>query len=315
MTAPQRVSVVIPTKDGAATLPALLEKLFAARPSVDLEVVAVDSESQDETLSILARYPVAIHQIPPSEFNHGETRNRGIRLTAGDPIVLLTQDAVPTSSDLLEWLIRPFRDPEVAGVYGRQIPRDDCDVVTRRQLEGWLTGRAEPALAKLDGKALGDLSPPEQHQLCVFDNVCSAIRRADWERFPFPPAPFGEDLAWGKRAIEAGRAIAYEPRAAVIHSHRRSPHYEYQRTRICHQRLYELFGLATLPRRRDVVRAALSNLRQDIPYVLRNAPPGAERRRQLLRIAVLSIIWPLAQYRGIRAARGVAPRLSCESST
>jgi rhamnosyltransferase len=303
MADPKQVSVVIPTKDGGATLPELLSQLFASRPPFELEAVVVDSGSSDETLDVLSQYPVAVHRIPPSEFDHGETRNLGIRQSSGEVIVLFTQDAIPASPDFLERMVRPFRDPLVAGVYGRQIPRPNCDVVTRRQLEDWLTGRIAPARAELAGRSLVDLEPHERHRLCAFDNVCSAVRRSDWERIPFPRASFAEDLAWGKRVIEAGRAIAYEPRAAVVHSHRRSVLYEYRRTRRCHASLHELFGLATLPRRRDVLRAALTNLRRDLPYVHQTAPPGAERFRQLARIAGLSVLWPLGQYHGIRDAR------------
>jgi rhamnosyltransferase len=146
-------------------------------------------------------------------------------------------------------------------------------------------------------------SPAERYELCAFDNVCSAIRRSVWDQYPFPVASFGEDIAWGKQVIEAGWAIAYEPEAAVEHSHRRPIFEEYARTRVCHQRLHELFGLATLPRRRDVPRAVLSNWVRDLPYVLRHAPTSLERVRQLARITGLSVLGPLAQNRGIRDAR------------
>jgi rhamnosyltransferase len=300
---PSLVSVVIPTRDGEATLGEVLGALFAQRPPFPFEVVIVDSGSRDSTLEIARRHPVHLHRIPAEEFDHGETRNLGIRLAGGDPVALLTQDATPASTDFLEHLVRPFEDRRVAGVYGRQIPRIDCDVVTRRQLERWLTGRREPALALLEADSLEHLSPLARLELCTFDNVCSALRRTTWEKTPFPGASFGEDIAWGKAVITDGWAIAYEPRAAVLHSHRRSVAYEWSRTRLCHRRLFELFELATVPRARDVARASLANLRHDLPIVLRDAPPGVERLRQLARVAALSIASPLAQHLGARDSR------------
>lgn len=303
MSAPSLVSVVIPTRDGAATLGEVLDALFAQRLPFAFEVVLVDSGSRDATLDVARRHPVRVHRIRPEEFDHGETRNLGVRLAKGDPVALLTQDATPATPDFLAQLVRPFEDPRVAGVYGRQIPRADCDVVTRRQLEGWLTGRSEPALAALDADSLEQLPPLARLELCTFDNVCSALRRPVWEKIPFPRASFGEDVAWGRAVISEGFALAYEPRAAVHHSHRRSVAYEWSRTRICHRRLFELFELETVPGLRDALRASLANLRRDLPYVMRHAPAGGERVRQLARIAALSVASPLAQHLGARDAR------------
>jgi rhamnosyltransferase len=286
----------------------VLDALFAQRAAFAFEVVLVDSGSRDATLEIARRHPARVHRIRPDEFDHGETRNLGVRLAKGDPVALLTQDATPATSDFLEQLVRPFEDPRVAGVYGRQLPRPGCDVVTRRQLEGWLTGRSEPALAALDADSLEQLPPFARLELCTFDNVCSALRRTVWEKVPFPRASFGEDIAWGRAVITEGFALAYEPRAAVHHSHRRSVAYEWSRTRICHRRLFELFELETVPGLRDALRAGLANLRRDLPYVMRHAPAGAERVRQLARVAALSVASPLAQHLGARDARRARER-------
>jgi rhamnosyltransferase len=296
------VSIVIPTKDGMEFLPAVLAMLGRQRCEADLQIVAVDSGSNDGTLDLLKRYSVLVRRIPAVEFNHGGTRNFGVRLAKGNPIVFLTQDAVPVAPDFVQNIIQPFKDSRVAGVYGRQVPRANCDVVRRRQLEEWLTGRLEADVRFLNGRNLADLHPFERHRFCTFDNVCSALRREVWQQIPFPHVEFGEDLTWGKKVIEAGWAIAYEPAAAVFHSHRRSILDEYKRTRICHRLLYRLFGMATLPRRSDVMRACVRSLRYDLPYVFRHVPPGAERVRQLFRIAGLSILSPLAQHQGYRDA-------------
>ncbi len=299
----RKVSVVIPVRDGASTLPELLDRLLEQEAPFPFEIIAVESGSRDASLEILEQRAIRIIEIPASEFNHGASRNLGLALTMGEVVALLTQDAVPVGRAFLASLVAPFADPAVAGVYGRQIPRPDCDVVTRRQLEGWLTGRTEPEVVRIDGQPFESFPPEVRHRLSTFDNVCSAVRRSVWEEIPFPSVPFGEDLAWAKAALCAGHAIAYEPRAAVVHSHRRSVVHEYRRTRICHQKLHELFGLATLPQRRYVARAAVANLRQDIPYVLEHAHPARERVLQLLRVAGLSLLSPLAQYHGIRDAR------------
>jgi rhamnosyltransferase len=301
-----RVSVVIPTKNGADTLDAVLAGLFAQKRRFELEVVVIDSGSTDGTLAIAERHPVRLERIAPHEYNHGATRNLGIGRTTGDPVVLLVQDAIPADESLLENLVRPFEDPRVAGVYGRQIARADCDVVRRRQLEGWLTGRLSPARVTLDGVSLAELPPQERYERCVFDNVCSAVRRSVWERVPFPRIPFGEDVAWSRAVLEAGHAIAYEPTAAVIHSHRRPVAEEYRRERLSHRTLFEQFGIAVLPRRSDVWRGVLWHFRNEVPYAWRHAPRGAERWRQLARMVGLAFAVPLGQHHGVRAAQRAA---------
>ncbi len=294
------VSVVIPTQNGGLLLRRAVEMLLRQRAEFPIEILAVDSGSTDGSLRMLREREVRIFEIPAAAFDHGETRNLGIRLSRGERIVLLTQDAVPADLDFVAKLIRRLDEPGVAGVYGRQIARPDCDVVTKRQLDGGLTGRLQPDRVQLAARTLERLPPSEQQQLCTFDNVCAALRRSVWEEIPFPKASFGEDIAWGRAVIRAGHAIAYEPSAAVIHSHRRTVRYEYQRTRECHRALHELFGLSTIPRRRDLLRAWLANLANDLPHVSRNAPRGLERFRQLLRVASLAFASPLAQYLGRR---------------
>ena len=307
---PELISVVIPVKNGGRTLDALLARLCKQELACESEVLVVDSGSRDDSLEIASRYPVRVVEVPADEFDHGETRNRGIRESKGELIALLTQDAVPTGPDFLAALTRPFEDPQVAGVYGRQLPRADADVVTRRNLEAWLTGRAQPAVSRLGKDEWCELSPMQRYERCLFDNVCSALRRSSWQEFPFRAAAFGEDIRWGREVLRHGWSIAYAPDAAVHHSHRRGVGHEYARTRICHATLYGLFELETMPQLRYLPRVFAANLRQDLPYVLRQTPPGIERLRQLARVAALSLASPLAQYLGARDGRRQAARPS-----
>jgi rhamnosyltransferase len=53
-----------------------------------------------------------------------------------------------------------------------------------------------------------------------FSTVNCAIRREIWRTFRFPEdQPVFEDIAIAKRILDAGWTIAYEPLAAVYHSH------------------------------------------------------------------------------------------------
>ena len=247
----------------------------------------------------LAEAGARVSTIPPSEFNHGLTRNQAIASSRGALVVLLTQDAVPADETWLEALLTPFDDEEVAGAYARQLPRPEADVLTRRNLERWVSGVAQPRRQRITDRASYlRLHPMERYKLCCFDDVCSALRRSVWERIPYEWAYFGEDLDWGKKALEAGWTLAYEPAAAVVHSHDRSVWYEYKRTYVCHRRLYELFGLRTVPRLVDALRNTMRGGLADAAFAWREEQ-GMRRRTSLtLRAPFLALLSNLAQWRG-----------------
>jgi hypothetical protein len=73
------------------------------------------------------------------------------------------------------------------------------------------------------------------------------VRRSAWERFRFGSRPFGEDVAFGKSLILGGWDIVFEPRAAVVHSHNRSPRAEGKRIFCDHANLRALFDVHLTP--------------------------------------------------------------------
>jgi len=243
-----RLSVVVPTWNGGARFRELLVAL--ASQDLEHELVVIDSGSRDGTLEAARAAGARVLEIPQSEFNHGQTRNRAIAATSGEIVALLTQDALPIGPDYLRAMARPFANPRVDGAYARQYPRPDCDPILAERLRRWSASRNEPSLQVFvpgdpaASRALYDSLPPiERYLSCIFDNVASAVRRSSWERFPFPARTFGEDVAWGREILLSGGAIAYEPGARVEHSHRISLVREFKRLYCDHRNLHELFEL------------------------------------------------------------------------
>ena len=117
-----RVSIVVPTLDGAATLPALLDAVAGQQAPFSFEVVAVDSGSADGSLDLLEGRVARLVRIERASFDHGLTRNRGIEAARGELVVLTVQDAVPASPGWLASLVAPLLDDSsVAGTYARQV--------------------------------------------------------------------------------------------------------------------------------------------------------------------------------------------------
>jgi rhamnosyltransferase len=270
----------MPTLNAGPLLDEVLAAILAQRtPNFD-ELVAIDSGSRDGTVERLLRAGFRVASIAKGDFDHGGTRDRGIGMTTGDVVVLLVQDATPQGTDWLAKMVAPFADPQIAGVWSRQIPRQRCQPVMKRRILGW-PGWGEGVTKKVlpEGKRLADLPPFEQLMLCAFDNVASAMRRTAWQRFPLGPRRFGEDVWFGKRVIEAGLALAHQGGAVAMHSHDRSPWAEGKRTFCDHRNLRGLFGLVGIPTREAVDGAIKNATPEHVDYVKSlGLPPDEEAR-------------------------------------
>jgi rhamnosyltransferase len=266
-----RASVVIPVKDGAAFLPALLPRLRGQVLDGGVEIVALDSGSGDASAAILASHGVRTLTVAPEAFDHGETRNQGAREARGRTVVFLTQDALPADEHVVRRLVEAVeQDARVAGAFARQRAREDADPLTRRDLARGLAAAAEPRTVFLDDAGGFDRLPPlERYARAAFDNVASAVRRDVLLAHPFARTPFGEDLEWGLRVLRLGHGLAYVPEAVVVHSHRRSARALFRRNYHGHRLLHRLFGLTTIPDLPHLVRAAAGTLAGDLGELAR----------------------------------------------
>jgi rhamnosyltransferase len=289
------VSIVLPTRNGGATLPSLLDALARQRTTFAFEIIAVDSSSSDGTAELLRGRVDRLISIPADTFNHGLTRNTGVEAARGELVVLLVQDAEPASETWLATLTAPLMaDEGLAGAFGRQLPRPEASSITRHYLGRWVASSGLARTVAIANRAeLEALDPPAQVERCAFDNVCSCIRRSIWQQQPFCSTPIGEDIEWARDVLLAGYRIAYVPDAAVIHSHDRSARYEFARTYLLHHRLYELFRLRTIPTLPLLTRAIASSLALHLRCQMNG------------RAIALAFAWPLGQYLGaLTAVRG-----------
>lgn len=288
-----RVSIVLPTLNGATTLPAVLDAISRQRVGFPFEVIAVDSSSSDGTAELLRSRVDRLITIAAGDFDHGLTRNLGIEQARGELVVLLVQDALPAADSWLDALTAPlFADDRLAGAFARQRPRPDASPLARYYHERWIASSPlARTIAVANSAELDALDPNAQLERCAFDNVCSCIRRSVWARYPFRRTPIGEDIEWAREVLRAGHRLAYVPSAEVIHSHDRSARYEFVRTRVLHRRLYELFRLRTIPTLPLLVRAIASSLQ-----VHWRCQPFSGRA------VALAFAWPLGQYLGALSA-------------
>jgi len=292
-----RVSIVLPTWNGARDLERLLPALAALELAGGVEIRAIDSGSTDRTRERLREAGAWVRSIEKAEFRHGASRNLAAREARGDVLVFLSQDAVPGDAGFLAAMVGAFDDPRVAGAYARILPHEDDDPLTKRTVLAAPEAGAEAETRELGaGARIEDLDPAARARLLSFNDVASAIRRSVFERIPFPDVPFGEDVAWAARALRAGWRIRFEPRAVVRHSHRYSPRRAYERYRIDAEFHRREFGRRLRPNVASVLRGILFEMRQDAAHVSRHGGWPHLFRSPFLRAAQV-----LGQYAGSRA--------------
>lgn len=208
-----QASLIVPTLNASAWLPRLLSAI-AALAVAPARVLFIDSSSDDDTV---ARTRAAGHEvlvIARDDFGHGRTRNLGLSHCAdSDFLVYLTQDAWPQGSDWLQRLLDPFADPQVALVYGRQLPRPTASLSERY-------ARAFNYPAQPARSTLADL-PAQGIKALFCSNAFAAYRRSALVAVGgFPERlPMGEDLSVALRLLQRGHARCYQPLAQAIHSH------------------------------------------------------------------------------------------------
>lgn len=206
-------SFILPTKNVEKYIGPLLKAIYSQEYEGNIEVLIMDS-SDDKTPEIAMQFPVKLVRVKTEDYNYGKTRNDGVAMTGGEYLVFLSTDIEIKDRKWLTTLTSHFSNSNVAGVYGRQIPREDA-----QPMEKFFMNYAYPSRsAKLklkEGKLI-------VRRPVFFSNVNSAIRRSIWENIKFPEMLVSEDLEWAKRVLLAGHEIMYDSEAEVTHSHTRS---------------------------------------------------------------------------------------------
>ncbi len=215
----KKVDVVIPTYKPGKKFSRLLKMLQRQTWPVGKIIVMNTEKSFWNEHGFEGIKNLEIHHLTKEEFDHGETRNRGMRFSRADIVVFMTDDAVPADEYLIEELVNAFEQRGSEGeavimAYARQLPDKDCPLAER-----YTRSFNYPEESCVKTKA--DL---EQMGIKTFfaSNVCCAYDR---EKFWFQGGfirrtIFNEDMIFaGKALLQDDYAVAYAADARVIHSH------------------------------------------------------------------------------------------------
>ena len=262
-----KISVIIPTLNGEATLPDFFAALAMQDIAVD-EVLVGDSASDDATVNICLSQGARIIDIPRKEFDHGGTRTLLARKAKGDILVYFTQDAILSSPQALKNLVEPLvRGTNVACVYGRQLPLAGASL-----LAAHLRGFNYPP--KSETRSFSDR---KKHGLktIFISNSFSAYKKEALSAVGYfkNGLIFGEDTCTLGRLLMAGSTVYYASEASVYHSHNYRYSQEFRRSfdiGVLHSSerwLLETYGYAEGVGR-QYVRSALGEIISQKKYFL-----------------------------------------------
>ena len=207
------VTIVIPVLNAGTFLPDLLPMLQRQQSPYPVDILLIDSHSQDNTVEVALRYSNT-RVIPIDLFTHGGARNLGVEQAHGDIIVFLTQDALPADDHWLVELITPLMNPAIAATFSRQVPRPDASPMEKFFLETHFpkTNKHYQCQAGQSNLAF--------HADVFFSNVGSAVRREVALKYPFDPRLImSEDQQFARDVMTAGFTVAYVPSSVILHSH------------------------------------------------------------------------------------------------
>lgn len=209
-----KVSIIILTKNVDNDFEKTLKQVYSQDVDFPYEVLVIDSESTDLTLTIAKKYPVRLFKIPAEDFHYSGTRNYGVSLSKGALIVFLGGDAIPLNREWLQNLVKPLEKKYVGGVYSRQIPKQNADPSEKfLRLNNYPKKNSVKTPDKIYHHYLNDY--------VLLSNVSSAFRRELLVELPFSTKVImGEDKEWAKQVLSKGYSVVYSAYSIVYHSHR-----------------------------------------------------------------------------------------------
>lgn len=206
------VSIVVPVRNGAATIGELLDSLLKIDyDKKRLEIVVVDGNSTDGTRDVVAKYPVKLFTQEGEGLNGG--RNTGIKSSRGEIVAFTDADCV-VPKGWINKIVENFRNPQVGCVGGSSKGRHNDFLSQYSDNSIFPTQRIFNKRQKLDMITLFFNCPAGSNM---------AFRREALEKV----GGFDEDIRYGfdedelvERVCKAGYKMVLDPEVFVWHKHR-----------------------------------------------------------------------------------------------
>jgi hypothetical protein len=208
---PLALSVVVPARNAAETLPASLSALLRSDLArAEWELIVVDDASTDDTVTVARRFADFVVELPaPRPLGPAYARNRGCDIARGDVIVFIDAD-VCVHPESLRRFVELFRaDPTVGAAFGSYDANPPAP--------GLVSQYRNLLHHHVHQRSAGDAE--------TFWAGCGAVRRAvflDADMFDewHYPRPQIEDIELGARIRALGHRIVLRPDIQATHCKR-----------------------------------------------------------------------------------------------
>lgn len=181
---PPEIAVVIRTRNSGQTLQSCLDSLYG-QEGVKLDVVIVDSGSEDYTLEIAEEYSCRIIRYPRAEeFNYSRAINIGIKETEAEFVVVLSSHCSFSQNNALALMYYYMKNHPLAAGTSLNVSRE------------LISGQVDIDTVKWS------VINRMRYQGFGLTNSISMIRRELWEQYPFNESlPRCEDQDWAYHFI------------------------------------------------------------------------------------------------------------------
>ena len=281
-------SIVIRTLNEERHLGKLLESI-QRQTYKPWEIVLVDSGSTDATLEIARRYTSNIYHIPQNQFTFGRSLNWGCRKSNGRYLVFVSAHVEPLTNTWLGNLVKPFGDPAIGMVYGRQRGVAASRIAEERDLQR-LFGTTSKILID---EAFGN-------------NGNAAIRKDLWKDQTFDEALTGlEDIDWARKIQRKGYHVYYAADAAVYHIHEETLRQVYRRVfreGLAYRRIFPGYKYHKV----DLFKGLTFNILGDFLYSLRSKTP----LKKIVQIPATRIVGHLGLWNGLQYHKTLSKELA-----
>lgn len=213
-----KVDVIVPVYQPDRRFVALVERLEHQSIPVNRIIVINTEQKYFDRFFYGKPFPkeyrnIVVRHISRREFDHGRTRNLGVKQSDAGFFIMMTDDAVPVDEYLVERLLAPLHEAQTAVSYARQLAGRDSS-----EAERYTRSFNYPEESCVKTKA--DL-PKLGIKTFFCSNVCAAYNRRIFDELGgfVKHTIFNEDMIYAAKAVEAGYGIAYAADACVWHSH------------------------------------------------------------------------------------------------
>ena len=220
----EKVSIILPVNNGLKNGVQNLIKSLKSQTHTNLEFIAVDSGSTDDTPEYLRENGFRVIQINPSDFSHAFSRNTGASEATGQYLLFVVDDVVFENPEWISIAIAALNFFKADSFSSRQYTDNLADPYAQ-VLNNWLY-KAQSNFSAVNVtrnnfllKSIRKIMPMHsQFRSMSIDDTNHLVRKTVFDKLLFKSETV-EDLEFGLRLVRSGGKVVYTNLIGVKHYH------------------------------------------------------------------------------------------------